>query len=102
LDPTQPVGRQEESWKIGTRRDKAELAFAAHADIVREVYSISEWLPAGSTFSTRDPRGVREPGRWEFVGTLAGDGIRDKYLDGYVGHYFTKGAQNPVRYVNIE
>jgi hypothetical protein len=55
-------------WKVGKqRREQADYAFAVYEGIVREVYRIKTWLPAGSTFSTRDPRGVKRRGRWEFV-----------------------------------
>ena len=43
--------------KIGPRREGAELAFAVFEGIIREVYEISHWLPAGSTFSSRNGRG---------------------------------------------
>ena len=89
-------------WRVGLRREQARLAFAVFHGIVREVYSISRWLPSGSTLSTRDSRGVASPGRWEFVGTVADEATRRRYLKKYVGHYFTAGAQNPVTYVNVD
>jgi hypothetical protein len=90
-------------WKVGRRRrELARYAFAVYEGIVREVYAISKWLPAGSTYSVRNPHGVRTRGRSEFVGTLADDKLRRKYRDKYVGHYFLSGAQNPITYVNVE
>ena len=80
----------------------ARYAFAVYEGIVREVYAISQWLPAGSTYSARNPHGVRTRSRSEFVGTLADDRLRRKYRDKYVGHYFSPGAQNPITYVNVE
>ena len=38
--------------------------------------------------------------RWEFVGVIASDGIRKKYVGKSVAGYFAKGSQNPVKYVN--
>jgi len=70
--------------------------------IVREVYEITQWFPAGSTFSSRDVRGVRDPDRWEFVGRVAPDRIRDRYVDRYVGRFFKPSNQNPIAYVNVE
>ncbi len=90
------------AWKVGPRREAAQLAFAVFEGVVREVYAIARWLPAGSTFSTRrGGRGVRNPGRWEFVGTVADDAVRSRYVNRYVGHLFMQGAQNPISYVNI-
>jgi hypothetical protein len=88
-------------WKIGHKRAEAKLAFAVFDGIVREVYEITEWLPAGSTFSSRYPRGEALRGRWEFVGRLADEKIRRRYVDRDVSHVFAQGAQNPIRYVNV-
>ena len=87
-------------WVVGERREKAELAMAVYEGIVREVYEINHWLPGGSTFSTRDPRGVQHKGRWEFVGTLAPKATRQKYLHRAVDKYLTRGSRNPITYVN--
>lgn len=87
-------------WRVGENRNKAKYAFAVYEGIVREVYEIKQWLPAGSTFSTRDPHGVYDSERWEFVGKLANDNIRTKYLLKSVENYFSSGSQNPITYVN--
>ena len=89
-------------WKVGPQRERAKYVFAVYEGIVREVYATSQWLPAGSTYNFQNPHGVKIRGRWEFVGTLAADRLRRKYRDKYVGHYFRRGAQNPIAYVNIE
>jgi hypothetical protein len=88
------------AWKVGPARDRVRYGFAVFEGVVREAYEIDRWLPAGSTFSTRHPRGVNAPGRWEFIGRVAPDYVRDRYVDGYVGHLFRPGAQNPIAYVN--
>lgn len=38
---------------------------------------------------------------WEFVGRLAEDRIRRRYVDRFVGHLFPPGAQNPIAYLNV-
>lgn len=84
-------------WVVGPRRNKAEYAMAVYQGIVREVYRITEWYPAGTLdYQTRDSSGFRNSGRWEFSGDVAVE-IRDKYVGFSVG----KGGQNPIRYVNI-
>lgn len=88
-------------WRIGPDRGKAQLAFSVFQGVVREVYQIATWLPAGSTFYTRD-EDLKDPERWEFVGAVAGDSVRRKYLDGSVAHYFPPNAQTPFIYVNIK
>jgi hypothetical protein len=85
-------------WKIGPKRDKAELAMAVYQGIVREVYKIKGWLPAGTlNYKTRDSRGFKSSGRWEFEGETAHD-IRDRYIDFSVRHLLGKNSQNPIRY----
>lgn len=89
-------------WKVNKdRAARAKYAFAVYQGIVREVYRISEWLRAGSTFSTQNPHGAEMDRRLEFVGTLADDKVRRKYRDKYVGRYFRRGAQNPIAYVKV-
>jgi hypothetical protein len=38
--------------------------------------------------------------RWEFVGKIADEAIRNRYCGRSVADYFPKGAQNPILYVN--
>ncbi len=47
------------SWKLGQKRQLARYAFAVFEGVVREVYEITQWFQAGSTFNSRDPHGVR-------------------------------------------
>lgn len=89
-------------WVVGPQREKAHYAFAVFNGVIKEVYEIAQWLRAGSTLSTRDPHGVRAAGRWEFVGRIAPEGFRKRYVDRYVGHTFRQGNQNPISYVNID
>lgn len=89
-------------WKLGTRREKAQYAFAVFEGVVREVYEIREWYPAGTLeYETRDEElSDKRHERWEFEGEVAPKAIRDKYLNRSVADYLPRGSQNPVRYVN--
>ncbi|WP_174616538.1 LEM-3-like GIY-YIG domain-containing protein [Virgibacillus ihumii] len=88
------------AWKIGKDREKAKYAFAVFDGIVHEIYNVVSWFKAGSTFNTRAD--ANEENRWEFVGKIADDSVRVKYLQKSVEQYLTKGAQNPIKYVNIK
>jgi uncharacterized protein len=88
-------------WKLGPKRERAKYAFAVFEGVVREVYEITQWFRAGSTFSSRDPHGVRSPNRWEFVGRVATEGVRRRYINRDVSSYFKQGNQNPISYVKI-
>jgi hypothetical protein len=93
------------AWKVGEhRREKAKLAFSVFEDVVREVYRIERWFQVASTFNSRFKAGraPQRDDRWEFVGTVADEGIRKRYVNRFVGHFFTQGAQNPISYVNVD
>jgi uncharacterized protein len=85
-------------WRVGKRREKAKYAMSVTHGIVREVYKIEKWHPAGTLkYHTRaDSRYFKHTKRWEFEGSIAYD-IRDEYVGLSVG----KGYQNPVRYRNV-
>jgi hypothetical protein len=85
------------TWVLGQRRNRAEYAMAVYQGIVREVYRIEAWHPAGTLeYLTRDASEFAKRKRWEFSGSVALDS-RDEYVGRSVG----KGGQNPMRYVNV-
>ena len=88
-------------WVMGPKREQVRYAFAVYEGVVKEVYEVKAWFPAGSTFMTRDRSPAPDKHRWEFVGTIAEPTIRDKYINKTVRAYFSKNSQNPIRYVNI-
>ncbi len=84
-------------WVVGLRRNKTEYAMAVYQGIVREVYRIDIWHPAGTLeYQTRNSSHFKNSGRWEFSGDVAHE-IREEYVGFSVG----KGGQNPIRYVNV-
>ena len=85
-------------WRVGPDREKAELALAVYQGVVREVYRIDRWDPAGTQeYETREVGANRGSGRWEFTGEVAAD-MRGKY----VGRFVDKGGQNPIHYANVK
>ena len=94
-------------WKIGSDREKAEYAFCVANGVVQEIYLIQKWQPAGTTpYVTRAQKDANTKGkwegRWEFIGKIAPDLIRSKYIKRSVAHYFNKGSANPINYVNVK
>ena len=86
-------------WRVGQRCETAEIALAVYRGIVKEVYAISEWHPAGTTEyhnRTFNRQGLR--GRFEFVGKVAKAELRKKYIGKRIG--VAKSTQNPIRYIN--
>lgn len=102
MTPSELYDATRASWKVGPKRERARFAFAVFEGIVREVYEITKWFEAGSTFSSRDLDDVRVPGRWEFVGRQAPERLRRRYINRDVSGYFRKGAQNPIAYVGLK
>jgi hypothetical protein len=89
-------------WRIGERRSSVRFALAVADGVVREVFAVNQWHPAGTTpYSTRSPKEVRLAGRWEFTGSLAPESLRSKYIGKSVAHYFPRGATNPIMYANV-
>lgn len=90
------------AWKVGPKRERATLALSVYHGIVREVYVITGWVKGGSTMRSTDANGHHAsiPGRWEFVGKVASERVRSQHVGRSVAHYWRKGAQNPVQYVN--
>ncbi len=87
-------------WKINIDRAKtAKYAFAVYDGIIQEVYSVYTWLEAGKIMSTRIEKENSED-RFEFVGDIAEEEIRNKYRYKSVEHYFRKGNANPIMYLN--
>lgn len=82
------------TWKVSRdRADKAHYAFGVYHGTILEVYEIDEWCDAGTTPDSFGPA----PGRSEFVGGIAEDEIRDKYVGKRLPDRF---YGNPIRYYN--
>lgn len=83
-------------WKVGPRREVAEIAMAVHRGVIREVYRIHGWQPAGtSRYDTRDSSRFKGSGRWEFIGQ-----VDERLHEWYVGKSVRSHVgQNPIRYV---
>lgn len=92
-------------WVVNQgKADKLQYAFAVYNGMIMEVYQITAWLPAFSTMNSRNiDTDIMEHniarGRKEFVGIIAPDEIREKYVGGIVSDLFAPGNSNPIMYV---
>lgn len=92
-------------WKVNVKKArKADLAFAVYKGIVLEVYRIDEWVPGHSTsnsipVSDEIKKRDKQQGRWEFVGHVAEDNLREKYVEKNVSIFFKRGNQHPFTYI---
>jgi serine/threonine protein kinase len=94
-------------WRLNLERaNRARYAFAVYQSVIKEVYEIEQWMPA--TEATRrfwrerenlqgEDFGETHDGRSEFVGEVAPEAIRQKYVGKKLPG---RPSQNPIRYFN--
>ena len=85
------------AWYLSRERcAKVRLAMAVAEDEIKEVYEIKAWFRDGDTRHKTDADEL-DPNRLEFIGQLADEATRLKY----VGKSYPWGCNgNPIRYVN--
>ena len=83
-------------WKVGPRRNGARYAMAVYGGVVRGVFAIEGWEPAGPDDIAKDPK---RRDRWAFVGSRSRE-LEAHYLFGDVTAMFPQGNQTPFKYVN--
>lgn len=93
-------------WKVNEDRVKqVEYAFAIYEGLVLEVYKIAGWFSAHTTYNSIPvseeiiKHDTIEGKRFEFVGQVADDSIRKKYVGKSVTSFYKKGEQNPIKYI---
>ena len=102
MSPFELYDATRSAWVVGPKREGVELVFAVYEGVVREVYRVEGWHRGGTTFNTRTQgRSAERAKRWEFVGVIAEDAVRDRYLNRFVGHLLAQGARNPITYLNL-
>jgi len=79
------------NWVLGPRRNRAKYVFAVSNAIVRQVFEIERWYAV-------EAKEHVITSRWRFDGHIAEE--MQHYVGSSVAQYLTKGAQNPIKYVN--
>jgi hypothetical protein len=88
MTPQQLYEATRSAWKVASfRRNQTKYAVASFRGLVREVYEIESW---NSNIDRID--------RWEFIGKIADENIREKYINQSLDNYIKKGSQNPIKY----
>lgn len=89
-------------WKASREKaEKAKFALSISRGVVREVYEVAGWFQGGSTaYWTRESSLDDE--KWqekiEFVGRVADDEVRSKYIWKSVSNLYSNGERNPIKY----
>lgn len=85
-------------WKVVDRCENAEYAFTILNGEFLEVYKIDYWHLGGTTqYKIHTKLNNVKTERREFLGTIAEQSIRKKYIGENVAHYFKKGTSNPIK-----
>ena len=103
-DKTTPAELYEDtrsSWLVQPERHKAKYAFSIYNMIIREVYEIDRW----DLFPVPQGDAKRKKDRYEFVGHVAPDDIREKYLYKDISSYIvqdgvSKKTGKPIKIIN--
>ncbi len=76
----------------------SNISLAVYKGTVVEVYKITHWAIAGTyPMQTRQLDPKRCEGRIEFIGSIAEQKVRNKYIDRDVSQLFKFGDANPVK-----
>lgn len=86
-------------WTISKpRAENAKYVFAVYKGVVKEVYEPNEWHKECMTeYKFRQPEPTKRGNRFEFVGELADEDIRDKYIGKTMPD---PQVRFPIRYYN--
>lgn len=85
-------------WRMDKeKRNKVKYAMPVYDGVILEVYNIVQWFEAKTTLRSISQDDIAK-GRSEFVGQIAPDNIRARYVGRSV-RSLVKDAQNPIRYI---
>ncbi len=97
-------------WVVGLEEaKKVDYVLSVYRGLVLEVYEPKAWLPALDTMMEsradetvnahkKQRKKKNQKDRYEFVGRVAADDIRDKYLHKSVASFYADGKINPIKY----
>ncbi len=80
------------------RAIKFKYVMPIYEGVILEVYQVTQWFKAGATLRTLSSDNKLD-GRLEFVGKVAEEDIRKKYVGKSVENIVCKNQQNPIRYI---
>jgi uncharacterized protein len=68
-------------WRNVKRDEDIKFAYATYGGLIKEVYQIHGWVPAGTQqYFEREFTDQDVAGRWEFIGKKANQEVREAYL----------------------
>ena len=68
-------------WRNPRRDESIKYAYATYGGLIKEVYEIHSWVPAGTIqYFEREFTDKDIANRWEFIGKKASQEVRDQYI----------------------
>ncbi len=90
-------------WRVSiVNAQKVEYAFCVIKGEIIRIYKIHKWRCAGTLeYKYRSKEDVNIKGRLEFEGERC-EQLEKEYSGISIASYFSKGNQNPIRYINCD
>ena len=89
-------------WRLNLENaKKVDYVLAVYDGMVLEVYEVIDWFPALSTYMDSRSNKLDSDemkGRYEFVGKIANENVKKRYINKSVKDYFPLHDSNPIKY----
>ncbi len=104
MTPIELYDATRQFWNVTLKSvEGLDYALSVHDNIVLEVYKIVDWYPESTTFTTRPGcellQPEKNPTKFEFIGRIAEERIRNKYLKKSIKGLFKPGNQRGFNYI---
>lgn len=91
-------------WRVNINQaKKVKYVLSVYDYMILEVYEVVDWYPAYTTYLNRkdslDHNSKKMQGRCEFVGKIADESVRKKYVGKSVSKLYKFGEQSPIKYI---
>ncbi|MEM8874345.1 MAG: hypothetical protein AAGD32_08800 [Planctomycetota bacterium] len=98
MSPIELYDATRAAWRMNPDKHEIRYAMAVFGNVIREVYRVVDWFPAGSTMQELRRDFDTSDGRVEFVGRLADEDVRRRFRGKTIPQEYI-GGQSPYRYV---
>lgn len=87
-------------WRLDANKlENIKYVLSVYYGLVLEVFEVAGWFPAGTTINSKIFPDDKMKGKREFVGKVAPDKIRSKYIGKTIIEELKPGDRNPIRYI---
>ena len=87
------------TWKMAEwRTKKIKYVLSEYRGLIVEVFEVTEWYKQSRPYGPKSKKYGQVYDGFAFEGKVAGDNIRNKYINKSVKHKKIKGRSNPIMY----